>query len=68
MPSEIVHRSCPTCEASCGLVCEIDRDSRKVLSIEGDPDDPRSKGYLCPKAWAMQQTFEDPDRRREPLR
>ena len=68
MPSEIVHRSCPTCEASCGLVCEIDRDSRKVLSIEGDPDDPRSKGYLCPKAWAMQQTFEDPDRLREPLR
>jgi len=68
MPSETLYRSCPTCEASCGLVCEIDRERREVLSIQGDPEDPRSRGYLCPKAWAMQETHRDPDRLREPLR
>ena len=62
MATEIVHRSCPTCEASCGLRCEIDREARVVIRIEGDPDDPRSRGYLCPKAYAMKEVYEDPDR------
>jgi len=65
---EIVYRSCPTCEASCGLRCEIDRAARKVIRIEGDPDDPRSRGYLCPKAYAMKEVYEDPERLRTPIR
>ena len=68
MATEIVHRSCPTCEASCGLRCEIDREARVVIRIEGDPDDPRSRGYLCPKAYAMKEVYEDPDRLRAPIR
>ena len=68
MATEIVHRSCPTCEASCGLRCEIDREARQVLRIEGDPEDPRSRGYLCPKAYAMKEIFEDPERLRAPIR
>ncbi len=68
MASEIVYRSCPTCEASCGLRCEIDRSAKRVLAIEGDPDDPRSRGYLCPKAFAMKEIYEDPNRLRRPLR
>ena len=68
MASEIVHRSCPTCEASCGLRCEIDRAARRVIRIEGDPDDLRSEGYLCPKAYAMKEIYEDPERLRQPIR
>jgi anaerobic selenocysteine-containing dehydrogenase len=68
MATEIVYRSCPTCEASCGLRCEIDRANKRVLCIEGDPDDPRSRGYLCPKAFAMQEIYEDPHRLRLPIR
>ncbi|MEE3331779.1 MAG: molybdopterin-dependent oxidoreductase [Myxococcota bacterium] len=68
MASEIVHRSCPTCEASCGLRCEIDRESKQVIRIEGDPDDPRSQGYLCPKAYAMKEIYEDSERLRAPIR
>jgi anaerobic selenocysteine-containing dehydrogenase len=68
MATEIVYRSCPTCEASCGLRCEIDRANKRVLKIEGDPDDPRSRGYLCPKAFAMQEIYEDPHRLRKPIR
>ena len=32
------------------------------------PDDPRSRGYLCPKAYAMKEVYEDPDRLRAPIR
>ena len=68
MATEIVHRSCPTCEASCGLRVEIDREAKRVVRIEGDPDDPRSEGYLCPKAYAMKEIYEDPERLRSPIR
>lgn len=66
--SRIVHRSCPTCEASCGLRVEIDPATQSVLRIEGDPEDARSEGYLCPKAYAMKEIYEDPERLKRPIR
>jgi len=68
MTTEIVRRSCPTCEACSGLRVHVDRQAQRVVRIEGDPDDFRSRGYLCPKAYAMQGVYEDPDRIRTPLR
>ena len=65
---EWMHRSCPICEAQCGLRLHVDREDRKVERIEGDPDDPRSRGFLCPKAYALKGVYEDPDRLRKPLR
>lgn len=67
-PTQIVHRSCPTCEASCGLRVEIDPVAQSVLRIEGDPEDERSRGYLCPKAYAMKEIYEDPERLKKPIR
>ncbi|MFK7894933.1 MAG: molybdopterin-dependent oxidoreductase [Myxococcota bacterium] len=67
-PTQIVHRSCPTCEASCGLRVEIDPAAGSVLRIEGDPEDERSRGYLCPKAYAMKEIYEDPERLKKPIR
>ncbi len=32
--TEIVHRSCPICEASCGLRAEIDRTAKKGIIHE----------------------------------
>jgi len=63
-----MHRSCPICEAQCGLRLNVDHANRKVERIEGDPDDPRSRGFLCPKAYALKGVYEDPDRLRKPLR
>ena len=40
----------------------------RVVRIEGDAQDPLSKGYLCPKAWALKDLHEDPDRLRHPMR
>ena len=67
-PTQIVHRSCPTCEASCGLRVEIDPSAQRVLRIEGDAEDARSQGYLCPKAYAMKEIQEDPERLKRPIR
>ena len=68
MSIEIVRRSCPTCEACCGLRIHVDREARSILRIEGDPEDFRSRGYVCPKSQAMKAVYEDPDRITKPLR
>jgi anaerobic selenocysteine-containing dehydrogenase len=68
MAEQWFHRSCSICEASCGIRVLADRDTRKVLRIEGNPDDPISQGHICPKATAMGGVFEDPDRLKRPIR
>ncbi len=58
-------RTCTLCEAMCGI--EVKHDGEKVLSIKGDKNDPFSQGYICPKATALQDLHEDPDRLRQPI-
>lgn len=58
--------TCPLCEAMCGLTLET--DGARVTAVRGDPDDPLSRGYLCPKGPALAALHEDPDRLRAPLR
>jgi len=62
----IHHRSCPICEAMCGL--EIVSDGKKIVSIRGDKKDPLSKGYICPKAISIQDLYTDPDRLTRPVK
>lgn len=57
--------TCPLCEASCGLL--IETDGKTVSAIRGDPDDPLSHGHICPKAVALKDLHDDPDRLRIPL-
>ena len=59
------YRACHLCEAICGL--EIRVEDGRVTDIRGDRDDPLSHGYLCPKATALVDLQEDPDRLRRPL-
>ena len=59
-------RTCPLCEATCGLRVDVDGD--KVVAIRGDEDDVLSRGFICPKAPALKELHEDPDRLRRPLR
>lgn len=60
------HRSCPLCEASCGLTLTLD-DAKHVTSVRGDADDPFSKGFICPKGASFGLLDEDPDRLTEPM-
>jgi anaerobic selenocysteine-containing dehydrogenase len=59
------YRTCPFCEATCGL--EIETDGREVVSVRGDSEDVFSRGFICPKAYGIKQLHEDPDRLTAPL-
>jgi len=60
------YRTCNLCEAMCGLEVEI--DGRDVLSIRGDERDVFSRGHVCPKATALKDLYDDPDRLKQPVR
>jgi anaerobic selenocysteine-containing dehydrogenase len=59
-------RTCPLCEAMCGLTLEVSGD--RVLAVRGDPEDAFSRGYICPKAVGLMDVHHDPDRLGQPLR
>lgn len=59
-------RNCNLCEAICGVEISVQSDQR--LDIRGDNDDPFSRGYICPKAVALQDIHYDKDRLKHPVR
>src|SRR5918994_729936 len=59
------YRTCPFCEATCGL--EIETDGREVVSVRGDAEDVFSHGFICPKAYGVKQLHEDSDRLTTPM-
>jgi anaerobic selenocysteine-containing dehydrogenase len=60
------YRACNICEAICGI--EITANGEQRLDIRGDKDDPFSRGYICPKAVALQDIYYDKDRLKYPVR
>ena len=71
MTDRVAFRTCPLCEAGCGLEISVrdgvDGGEGTVLRIRGDMNDVFSKGYICPKGSTLKQLHEDPDRLRRPL-
>ena len=66
MDVRVAHKTCNLCEAMCGLRVHV--QGGEIGRIEGDPDDPFSRGAICPKAIALREIQDDPDRIRRPLR
>ncbi len=60
------YRTCHICEANCGVV--IETEGRRVLSIKGDAANPLSRGHICPKATALADLQDDPDRLHKPVK
>jgi anaerobic selenocysteine-containing dehydrogenase len=58
------YRTCPLCEATCGLELTVNGGVQKV---RGDAEDVFSHGFLCPKGVSIKELHEDPDRVRTPL-
>lgn len=50
----------------CGIV--ITHENGEIKSIKGDKEDPFSKGFICPKAVALQDIYTDLDRLKKPLK
>src|SRR3954447_14477922 len=61
----LAHRTCPFCEATCGL--EVEHEGGRVTKVRGDADDVFSKGFLCPKGVSLKELHDDPDRLRTPM-
>src|SRR5215470_17373307 len=58
--------SCNLCEAICGVLVTV--EDGRVTDIRGDESDPLSHGHICPKAVALRDLQEDPDRLTTPVR
>ena len=58
-------RTCPLCEAMCGLEVHFTGDEVKL--IRPNRGDVWSKGYICPKGTTLGHLHHDPDRLRVPL-
>jgi anaerobic selenocysteine-containing dehydrogenase len=59
------YSTCTLCEAMCGI--EVTTIDREILSIVGDKKNPFSEGHVCPKAMALKDLYDDPDRIKMPL-
>lgn len=71
MTKTLHYRACHLCEAICGLAIEVSHGPdglASIDSIKGDREDPFSRGHICPKAVALQDIQDDPDRLRQPHR
>jgi len=70
MTKTLHHRACHLCEAICGLTIETEATEGagvQITSIKGDHQDSFSRGHICPKAVALQDIQNDPDRLRQPM-
>ncbi|HMY15775.1 MAG TPA: molybdopterin-dependent oxidoreductase, partial [Polyangium sp.] len=59
-------RTCNLCEAMCGIV--IEHEGSTIVGVHGDKEDSFSRGHICPKAVALADIHNDPDRLRVPMR
>jgi len=59
---------CFNCEAGCGLLAYVDRETLQIQKFEGNPVHPGSRGRNCAKGPATLNQVTDPERIRYPLR
>ncbi|HEY0319807.1 MAG TPA: molybdopterin-dependent oxidoreductase [Pyrinomonadaceae bacterium] len=64
----LVPTTCFNCEAACGLLAYIDKESLQVQKFEGNPEHPGSRGRNCAKGPATLNQITDPDRILYPLK
>ncbi|MGH7354362.1 MAG: molybdopterin-dependent oxidoreductase [Candidatus Rokuibacteriota bacterium] len=59
---------CFNCEAACGLLAYVDKQTLQIQKFEGNPAHPGSRGRNCAKGPATLNQVQDPERIRYPLR
>lgn len=65
---ELVPTVCFNCEAACGLLAYIDKDSGEIRKFEGHPLHPGSRGRNCAKGPATLNQVTNPERILHPLK
>jgi len=64
----IVPTICFNCEAACGLLAYLDKETLEVRKFEGNPYHPGSRGKNCAKGPATINQVKDPERILYPLK
>jgi len=64
----LVPTTCFNCEAACGLLAYVDKDSGEIRRFEGNPAHPGSRGRNCAKGPATINQVNDPERILYPMR
>ncbi|MGI9014496.1 MAG: molybdopterin-dependent oxidoreductase [Phycisphaerales bacterium] len=64
----LVPTTCFNCEAACGLVAYVDKDTNTIRKLEGNPYHPGSRGRNCAKGPATLNQVNDPERILYPLK
>jgi anaerobic selenocysteine-containing dehydrogenase len=64
----LIPTTCFNCEAACGLLAYVDRDTLEVRKLEGNPEHPGSRGRNCAKGPATVNQLHDPDRILHPMK
>jgi len=60
--AEVTRSICPYCGVGCGQL--VYHKNGKLVSIEGDPESPISRGHLCPKGADTYELHTHPGRLR----
>ena len=62
-----VRTMCPmNCHPTlCGM--RVDIEGGKVVKVQGDPDNPDSRGFLCIRGQAAKEIYDNPARLLHPL-
>ncbi len=64
----LVPTTCFNCEAACGMLAYIDKETNRVRKFEGNPWHPGSRGRNCAKGPATINQINDPERILYPLK
>ena len=65
---QIIPTICFNCEAACGLLGFVEKDTHRIRRFEGNPEHPGSRGRNCAKGPATLNQVTDPERIRYPLK
>jgi anaerobic selenocysteine-containing dehydrogenase len=63
---EVVRTVCQSCHSECGVLAHV--ENGRVVRLQGDPDHPNNKGFICVKGKAEPQRLYHPDRLLYPLK
>ena len=64
----LVPTICFNCEAACGLVAYVDKQTSRIRKLEGNPYHPGSRGKNCAKGPATLNQITDPERVLYPMK
>src|SRR5262249_5738836 len=65
---ELIPTICFNCEAACGLLAYVDKETLRIQKFEGNPVHPGSRGRNCAKGPAAVRQVQDPERILYPMR